>query len=148
MVAAFEYENETSLFKLSQVSGVVTVLRDGQFQYLEQDNLVPGDIVVLKPGVTYCDMVLLQGSHIVVDESALTGESAPVSKAAIDAQDDTKATYNTTTHKRQTILAGTTIVECLNDNHFGLVMKTGSYTSRGELVRDMITFSATNLNLT
>jgi len=140
VVAAFEYENETSLFKLSQVSGVVTVLRDDQFQYLEQDNLVPGDIVVLKPGVTYCDMVLLQGSHIVVDESALTGESAPVSKAAIDAQDDTKATYNTTTHKRQTILAGTTIVECLNDNHFGLVMKTGSYTSRGELVRDMITF--------
>jgi predicted P-type ATPase len=139
-VAAFEYENETSLYKLSQITGTVEVLRDGKFQCLDQSNLVPGDVVVLQPGITYCDMVLLQGSRLVVDESALTGESTPVSKTAIDAQDDTKTTYNTKTHKRQTILAGTTIVECFNDNYLGLVMKTGSYTSRGELLRDILTF--------
>jgi cation-transporting ATPase 13A3/4/5 len=140
VVAAFEYENEVSLYKLSHMSGTVDVLRDNEFQSMEQQNLVPGDVVALKPGITYCDMVLLQGSRLVVDESALTGESTPVSKTSIDTQDDTKARYNTKTHKRQTILAGTTIVECLNDTYLGLVMKTGSYTSRGELLRDILTF--------
>jgi hypothetical protein len=45
VVAAFEYENEVSLYN--------------EFQSMEQHNLVPGDVVALKPGITYCDMVLI-----------------------------------------------------------------------------------------
>lgn len=35
--------------------------------------LVPGDVVVLLPGTTTCDMVLLQGNCL-VEESSLSGE--------------------------------------------------------------------------
>jgi magnesium-transporting ATPase (P-type) len=57
VVAAFEYENEVSLYKLSHMSGTVDVLRDNEFQSMVQQNLVPNDVVALKPGITYRDMV-------------------------------------------------------------------------------------------
>ena len=47
-------------------------------------NVVPGDVVVLKQGVNYCDMVILSADHIIVDESALTGEATSVVKTEID----------------------------------------------------------------
>jgi magnesium-transporting ATPase (P-type) len=59
VVAAFEYENEVSLYKLLHMFGAIDVLRGNEFQSMEQHNLVPGDVVALKPGITYCDMVLI-----------------------------------------------------------------------------------------
>jgi hypothetical protein len=57
VVAALEYENKISLYKLSHMSNTVDVRRNNEFQSMEQQNLVPGDVVALKPGITYCDMV-------------------------------------------------------------------------------------------
>jgi H+-transporting ATPase len=54
------------------------VLRDGRWQLLLAQDLVPGDVVHVRMGdLTPADL-LLQDGQILVDQSALTGESAPV----------------------------------------------------------------------
>ena len=59
----------------------VIVLRDGRFKTVPARELVPGDIVKLKIGdIVPADVQLLQGDYLLVDQSALTGESLPVSK--------------------------------------------------------------------
>ncbi len=57
------------------------VLRDGQWQEIDASQLVPGDVVRLRLGdVIPADVRLLQDDYLSVDQSALTGESLPVSK--------------------------------------------------------------------
>jgi cation-transporting ATPase I len=59
------------------------VLRDGSVQTIPADELVRGDVLVLKPGDRIAaDARLLQASGMEVDEAALTGESLPVAKTA------------------------------------------------------------------
>ncbi len=60
----------------------VVVLRDGAFATIPTRRLVPGDIVKLRIGnVVPADVQLLDGDYLEVDQSALTGESLPVSKS-------------------------------------------------------------------
>ncbi len=54
------------------------VLRDGRWQLVLAQNLVPGDVVHVRMGDLAPADVLLQQGQILVDQSALTGESAPV----------------------------------------------------------------------
>ncbi len=57
------------------------VTRDGQLQEIPAEQLVPGDIVALEAGdVVPADGRLLRAATMEVAESALTGESLPVSK--------------------------------------------------------------------
>ncbi len=59
----------------------VIVLRDGKYRTVPARELVPGDIIKLKIGdIVPADVQLLQGDYLLVDQSALTGESLPVSK--------------------------------------------------------------------
>jgi len=60
-----------------------TVIRDGTQRDIPAYELVRGDVVVLNAGdIVPADGRLLQANHLYVDESALTGESAPAAKAA------------------------------------------------------------------
>ena len=43
--------------------------------------------MVVTLGITYCDMVLVSSAGVLVDESALTGESNLVAKTAVDRMD-------------------------------------------------------------
>lgn len=64
----------------------VPVLRDGSRQALSPEALVPGDILLIEPGILVpADARLLAASDLTVNESALTGESLPVAKAATTA---------------------------------------------------------------
>ncbi len=58
------------------------VLRDGKWQVMEARYLVPGDIIKVKIGdIVPADIQLLGGGEfLLVDQSALTGESLPVTK--------------------------------------------------------------------
>jgi P-type E1-E2 ATPase len=57
------------------------VTRDGQLREIPAEQLVPGDIVALEAGdVVPADGRLLRAATLEVAESALTGESLPVSK--------------------------------------------------------------------
>ncbi len=61
------------------------VLRDGTWKTIPAKYLVPGDIVRVKIGdITPADIVIIDGDYLSVDESALTGESLPVSKGMGD----------------------------------------------------------------
>jgi H+-transporting ATPase len=57
------------------------VLRGGKWEQVDARTLVPGDIVRLYLGdVVPADCRLVQGDYISIDQSALTGESLPVTK--------------------------------------------------------------------
>lgn len=57
------------------------VLRDGKWQSIAAKTLVPGDVVRIRLGdVAPADLRLFEGDYVDADQSALTGESLPVSK--------------------------------------------------------------------
>ncbi len=59
---------------------VRTVLRDGAPVQVKLDTIVPGDILLIRPGDRVpLDGEVIEGSSL-VDESMLTGESRPVNK--------------------------------------------------------------------
>jgi len=59
----------------------VTTLRDGEYRILPARELVPGDIIKLRIGdIVPADVQLLDGDYVAIDQSALTGESLPVTK--------------------------------------------------------------------
>ena len=69
--------------------------------------------MVIQPGgcTMCCDAVLITGSTI-VNEAMLTGESVPVTKscvAMLDVTDD--EIYHPETHVRNTIFAGTEVIQ-------------------------------------
>ncbi|KAK2399131.1 plasma membrane ATPase [Trifolium repens] len=61
------------------------VLRDGRWSEQDAAILVPGDIISIKLGdIIPADARLLEGDPLSVDQSALTGESLPVTKSSSD----------------------------------------------------------------
>ncbi len=57
------------------------VLRDGQWREAPARELVPGDILRVRPGdIIPADVKLVDGDYLSIDQSALTGESLPVDK--------------------------------------------------------------------
>jgi H+-transporting ATPase len=61
------------------------VQRDGKWQDMPAEKLVPGDIVRLRLGdIIPADVKLIEGDYLLTDESALTGESLPVEKHLSD----------------------------------------------------------------
>jgi P-type E1-E2 ATPase len=137
-VSFFSYRNERNLYRLSRVSGNVSVLRDGNITVCSQDELVPGDVVEIKPGTVYADMIILTTDVVIVDESALTGESTPMAKSAIDLA-ESQSVFKQSAHKKYCLSAGTTCLE-VSAESFALVLSTGSYTAKGELLRDVLSF--------
>jgi Mg2+-importing ATPase len=58
------------------------VLRDGQMVTLPIERIVPGDVVVLNAGdLVPADGLVIESRSLLVEESALTGESFPVEKS-------------------------------------------------------------------
>ncbi|CAM8961534.1 unnamed protein product [Rhodiola kirilowii] len=61
------------------------VLRDGSWSERDASILVPGDIISIKLGdIVPADARLLEGDPLKIDQSALTGESLPVTKNPSD----------------------------------------------------------------
>jgi Ca2+-transporting ATPase len=79
-----EFRAERSLRALKQLSAPsAKVLRNGKQELIAAKMLVPGDIVLLESGDRIpADVRWLQCSALYAEESALTGESLPVSKHA------------------------------------------------------------------
>ncbi|HQT32264.1 MAG: carbonate dehydratase [Hydrogenophilales bacterium 17-61-76] len=85
-ILGFVQENKAlnALAALSRaLTTEATVLRAGAKQRIDARDLVPGDLVLLASGDKVpADLRLLRVRDLQVDESALTGESLPVVKAA------------------------------------------------------------------
>jgi Ca2+-transporting ATPase len=68
-----------SLRNLVRPSAIV--LRDGCLKEIGAENVVVGDLLLLRPGsYVAADARLIEANHLSIDESALTGESMPVTK--------------------------------------------------------------------
>ena len=87
-VVGFYQENkaDSAIEKLKQrLSPIARVLRDGDWKKIPAREVVPGDIVRVRPGdVIPADLKLSEGDYLSVDQSALTGESLPVDKKVGD----------------------------------------------------------------
>ncbi|KAL5748425.1 hypothetical protein ACOSQ2_025722 [Xanthoceras sorbifolium] len=70
---------------MARLAPKAKVLRDGKWSEEDASVLVPGDIVSIKLGdIIPADARLLEGDPLKIDQSALTGESLPVTKAPGD----------------------------------------------------------------
>nr|XP_017230734.1 PREDICTED: plasma membrane ATPase 1-like [Daucus carota subsp. sativus] len=66
---------------MARLAPKAKVLRDGKWKEEDAVSLVPGDIVSIKLGdIVPSDARLLEGDALKIDQSALTGESLPVTK--------------------------------------------------------------------
>lgn len=64
-----------------RLDATATVVRDGKEQQIAAEALVPGDLVIIAANHSFpADGIVVAGSAIQVDESALTGEAMPVRK--------------------------------------------------------------------
>ncbi len=103
-----------------------TVIRSGEARKVDSSALVPGDIVLLQSGDKVpADMRFISTRELRIDESVLTGESLPVSKAA-----DTLP-HDTVLPERRNMGYASTLVTYGQGR--GVVVATGNGTEMGRI---------------
>ncbi|WP_242393266.1 cation-translocating P-type ATPase [Anaeromyxobacter oryzisoli] len=82
-----EARSRAALKKLAAaVSLRARVLRDGAEREIPREEIVPGDLLLLREGdLLHADGVVRRAANLTLDESQLTGESEPVRKEAVPA---------------------------------------------------------------
>jgi len=77
-------DNAIELLK-KKLAPTATVKRNGKWEEIAGSGIVPGDIVRVRIGeIIPADLTLYEGDYLEADESALTGESLPVTKNPFD----------------------------------------------------------------
>jgi Ca2+-transporting ATPase len=103
------------------------VIRDSNLQEIPTENVVLGDILVLKPGsYIAADARIVEAENLSIDESALTGESVPVTKitTSLNAEDVPLA------DRINMIYKGTLVI---NGQGIAAVVATGKFTEMGKI---------------
>lgn len=131
-----------------QDTSEVWVLRDS-WRKVSAVEVLPGDVFVLSaPTAMPVDALLLEGT-CVTNEAVLTGESIPQTKLPLELDENDESYFDMMgTHRSSVLFAGTSLVHCTNDASEEnvsvdrapsgprfLALRTGSYSSRGELMR-------------
>jgi Mg2+-importing ATPase len=116
-----------------QVATTAAVLRDGHEQELPVAELVPGDIVRLNAGdLAPADARLLDSKDLHVRESALTGESLPVDKAA----GDLAGGQHTIADASNSVFLGTAVQTGIGT---AVIVRTGKDTAFGVIAQRLAT---------
>jgi Mg2+-importing ATPase len=116
-----------------QVATTAAVLRDGHEQELPVAELVPGDIIRLNAGdLAPADARLLDSKDLHVRESALTGESLPVDKAA----GDLAAGQHTIADASNSVFLGTAVQTGIGT---AVIVRTGKDTAFGVIAQRLAT---------
>ena len=105
----------------------VVVVREGNRIWLSEDNLVPGDLVILEAGnMVAADLRIIECIDLKVDQAALTGESEAAEKnAEVMAKGDLSID-----EKKNMVFKGTFII---NGSCTGIVVATGMTTELGRI---------------
>ena len=128
--AAIGYATESGTEKTIRslknlVSPSALVVRDGKTAQVPAEDIVVGDLLMLRPGsYVSADARLLEVQHLSVDESALTGESMPVVKRA-----DTLYEADLPLADRKNMVYKGTLVT--GGQGIALVVATGQFTELG-----------------
>ncbi|PND59657.1 carbonate dehydratase [Mycobacterium sp. ENV421] len=124
-----ESKAESALASLrSMVHTNAKVVRDGHEHTVVSDCLVPGDLVLLDSGDKVpADLRLLRATELRINESALTGESAPVHKDELVVPDAAPVA-----DRRNMAYSGTLVVA---GSGAGVVVTTGAETEVGQIHR-------------
>ena len=125
-----ESSAEKALEALQKMSApLAKVIRDGQVVRLETDKLVPGDIIVLEAGdLVPADARILECANLKADEAAMTGESVPVTKQAIDSLPE-----ETVLGDRKNMVISSTVIT--NGRATCVVTATGMNTEVGRIAK-------------
>lgn len=104
-----------------------TVLRDGEWREIPRRDVVPGDVIRLIAGdLAPADARLLEAKDLHVQQAALTGESLPVEKEAIDLADARQPLAEL----RNMVFLGTSVV---SGTAVAVVAVTGRNTAFGDI---------------
>lgn len=127
-----EYKAEKALLALQAMSAPqATVIRDGKETLIMARELVPGDVVVIHTGdMIPADCRLIKSVNLKINESALTGESMPVTKHY-----DFECDAATFLADRKNMAYSSTTVEY--GRGMAVVTETGMHTEIGKIA-DMI----------
>jgi len=123
-----ESSAEKALEALKKMSApLARVVRDGETRRMEAGLLVPGDIILLEAGdLVPADSRILECAGLKADESAMTGESVPVSKAALD-----RLPEDTPLADRKNMLIASTVIT--HGRATAVVTATGMETEVGRI---------------
>ena len=127
---AQEDNAEKALEALQKMSApLAKVIRDGTQTRLETDRLVPGDIIVLEAGdLVPADARILECANLKADESAMTGESVPAGKQAMESLPEETALGD-----RVNMVISSTVVT--NGRAVCVVTSTGMDTEVGRIAK-------------
>ncbi|XP_051577895.1 calcium-transporting ATPase type 2C member 1 isoform X1 [Myxocyprinus asiaticus] len=128
-----EYRSEKSLEELGKlVPPECHCVREGHLEHLLARELVPGDTVCLSVGERVpADLRLFEAVDLTVDESSLTGETAPCTKTSAP---QPAATNGDITSRSNIAFMGT-LVRCGKAK--GIVIGTGENSEFGEVFKMM-----------
>jgi len=103
-----------------------TVVRDGDSKEIPLEEIVPGDIVVIKAGDAIPgDCLLLESKDLFVDEATLTGETYPVEKSIGILPPETPLS-----HRTNSLFMGTHVV---SGSAKAVIIRTGKETEFGKV---------------
>ncbi|MFP4394186.1 MAG: cation-translocating P-type ATPase [Anaerolineales bacterium] len=118
-----------SMEALQELSSIdAKVRRDGQATEIPAEEIVPGDVVILQDGdVITADLRLIEASKLQADESALTGESAPVDKTTSPMVEDEETPL---AERESMAFKGTAVTRGAGE---GIAVATGLATELGQI---------------
>jgi Ca2+-transporting ATPase len=123
-----ESQTEKTIHSLKNlVRPSAMVLRDGRLKEIGAENVVPGDVLLLRPGsYVAADARLIETNHLSIDESALTGESMPAMKTTAPISEDNVPLADRT----NMVYMGTLVV---GGQGIAVVAATGRFTEIGRI---------------
>ncbi len=127
-----EHKTENALAALRDLSSPrALVLRDGQRMRIAGRDVVVDDLVFLAEGDRVpADALVVEGVNLSVDESAMTGESVPVRKAAATAAQHGQDLGRPGGDDTPWVFSGTLVVK---GHGMALVRRTGARTELGRI---------------
>lgn len=131
-----EVRSENALKALRELSQPhARVFRNGREQLIQTRNIVPDDLILVGEGDRIAaDALLFAGDVLTVDESALTGESAPVSKRLARRGETFSADTSPGAEADARLFSGTLVVR---GQGVARVARTGANATLGRIGRSL-----------